>query len=381
MPPKKLYKYQSFNELSLKNLKDQKIYFNSPLNFNDPYESLNPLTYSPLSNNSKAKVLAQISGISNAESTILKFLENEIDIQDLAQMHEIMLTLNPANAEAILKSNDIEKDDYLNPSENLLDNPDLLNAIIQGLQQSIFSVFDESVQRVMKNLRKQSSKEYGVSCFSDSSDNMLLWSYYADGHKGFCLEFDTNYDPFRKAIKVRYVKESLEFPVDKLMNGKIDSTDLLTLLFGTKNILWEHEREWRTFHKNNAQLYGYETSSLTGIYFGSEMQDSTREILLTVLKAQNPFVKFYRMQKVDSTFKVQSEEFDYQTHLEGQDNFKLELIRVFGEREFSNSDLIEAFSDTSFLPLLDIYIKNLNHLNLLKSNDGKRWKLMLNQKV
>ena len=33
--------------------------------------------------------------------------------------------------------------------------------------------------------------ERGVCCFSEKKDDILMWSHYADGHKGFCLEFIT----------------------------------------------------------------------------------------------------------------------------------------------------------------------------------------------
>lgn len=36
--PPYLYKYESFSTQSLQNLKNQVIYFGSPLNFNDPYD-------------------------------------------------------------------------------------------------------------------------------------------------------------------------------------------------------------------------------------------------------------------------------------------------------------------------------------------------------
>ena len=27
----------------------------------------------------------------------------------------------------------------------------------------------------------------GVVCFSESYDNIIMWSHYSDNHKGFCL--------------------------------------------------------------------------------------------------------------------------------------------------------------------------------------------------
>jgi hypothetical protein len=45
---------------------------------------------------------------------------------------------------------------------------------------------------------------WGVCCFTTDNRNPLMWSHYADGHKGFCLEFDTQ--------KCKLLSEKL-FPV------------------------------------------------------------------------------------------------------------------------------------------------------------------------
>ena len=33
---------------------------------------------------------------------------------------------------------------------------------------------------------------YGVACFVKGPTNMLMWSYYAAGHSGLAIRFDTN---------------------------------------------------------------------------------------------------------------------------------------------------------------------------------------------
>jgi hypothetical protein len=46
--PSRLFKYEPFTARSLQNLKEQVIYFGSPLNFNDPYDcALTPRVKSP----------------------------------------------------------------------------------------------------------------------------------------------------------------------------------------------------------------------------------------------------------------------------------------------------------------------------------------------
>lgn len=46
----------------------------------------------------------------------------------------------------------------------------------------------------------------GVKCFTPKDANILMWSHYANSHKGICLEFDTLADPefFVYTINVVY---------------------------------------------------------------------------------------------------------------------------------------------------------------------------------
>ena len=43
---------------------------------------------------------------------------------------------------------------------------------------------------------KNNFKDWVVLCFSEINDDILMWSHYSDGHRGFCLKFDTSYPPF-----------------------------------------------------------------------------------------------------------------------------------------------------------------------------------------
>src|SRR5688500_3211261 len=49
--PSKLYKYQSFSLYSLKNLKNNCLYFNHPEDFNDPYDTTQEIRVKDLSFN------------------------------------------------------------------------------------------------------------------------------------------------------------------------------------------------------------------------------------------------------------------------------------------------------------------------------------------
>ena len=110
----------------------------------------------------------------------------------------------------------------------------------------------------------------GVACFSEIVDHPLMWSHYADGHRGFCLEFDTSYDPFLKSHKIEYRRTLPEVsPADMILNPK----DVPFMAMATvKAECWAYEKEWRTFHAEPDKAYTYPVDCLTGIYFGEAIR-------------------------------------------------------------------------------------------------------------
>ena len=68
------------------------------------------------------------------------------------------------------------------------------------------------------------SKNYGVCCFSECCDNLLMWSHYADKHQGTCLAFKSELDieffniPFVVQYPDKYPRINyLSFLVSKLL--------------------------------------------------------------------------------------------------------------------------------------------------------------------
>ncbi len=49
-----------------------------------------------------------------------------------------------------------------------------------------------------------SLESYRICSFSDNATHPLLWSHYSASHSGFCLEFDASTDIFGHAMKVTY---------------------------------------------------------------------------------------------------------------------------------------------------------------------------------
>lgn len=140
----------------------------------------------------------------------------------------------------------------------------------------------------------------------------MMWSHYADGHRGFCLEFDTAQLPFNKALEVHYVDTPPQLnPVDVLVEDPSDDKDnaLLRAFVFTKARCWSYEQEWRLRHEEPSKLYGYGDGPLTGIYFGAEMPFAHREILSLVTRGAS--IQLHEMKRDTRSFTLHSQAVTY----------------------------------------------------------------------
>ncbi|WP_169819440.1 DUF2971 domain-containing protein [Pseudohongiella acticola] len=96
---------------------------------------------------------------------------------------------------------------------------------------------DREFRRAMNNIKEKLSETKGLLCFSKTWNNPVLWSHYADHHRGVCLEFEI---PEKNLSKVDYVEERIQY------SGDID-TSLMRRFLTTKFEHWSYEQEYRAF--------------------------------------------------------------------------------------------------------------------------------------
>ena len=133
-------------------------------------------------------------------------------------------------------------------------------------------IIANSLRTAIENAKKEMR---GVCCFSELVDHPLMWGHYSDGHRGFCLEFDTTKAPlFNKAHKVTYSDAIPRLDIDKIARFELGSVMDLVL---TKAKCWEFEHEWRVLHNEGNILFGVERAALTKIYFGAKMPEEQQQ--------------------------------------------------------------------------------------------------------
>ncbi len=191
----------------------------------------------------------------------------------------------------------------------------LLNGVkVDATDETLKSVLKENAKKSLAGLAEQFLDKRGVSCFTESNDNLLMWSHYAEGGRGMCLEFSTADPLFEKSHKVTYTDSIPTIRLGTILCD--DDFDQVTEFFKTKSSHWRYEAEWRVIHQAAETNWVYKTSSLIGVYFGPSTPDDLIEMVCLILKGQNSSVRFYKGTRSETEFKVDFQEFSYISHLE-----------------------------------------------------------------
>lgn len=96
---------------------------------------------------------------------------------------------------------------------------------------------DRQIRRVLRRWKKAMALQYGMLCFSRNWTNPVLWSHYADSHRGICLGFEVDEESISP---VSYVSERtpLSLPLTQ---------DRMKQLLFTKYRDWGYEEEFRAW--------------------------------------------------------------------------------------------------------------------------------------
>jgi len=248
MLPRTLYKYQPITLHTLENLKAGSIWFSSPSAFNDPFDCAFQVIAPDLPQKDTERAIA--------------WVRSHLPPEQLAQVTPF---LEPPTAE------------FRQTTAHL-------------------------VQQMFEKERSNEIETVGLSCLSAKNDDLLMWGHYADGHRGFCLEFDTSQEPFTHALPVNYPPTIPQFSPIDVLEGDVNK--IVEALVLTKAPCWSYEQEWRIPHEASHTAIKYKDSALISIYFGAKTPKIHREIIALVLR-DTP-TKLYSMSIEPNSFTLVS---------------------------------------------------------------------------
>lgn len=135
------------------------------------------------------------------------------------------------------------------------------------------------LQRLMdKMINRKYWDNFKTFCLSNTQRNILMWSHYANNHKGICLGFDSTPEKtvFGGAKKVKYCEDRYEIA---WLDG--DREEGLIESLYRKSDLWKYEQEWRIVYPGHRGSQDYKTEELEEIIFGSEISDEDRKLVMS----------------------------------------------------------------------------------------------------
>ncbi len=186
------------------------------------------------------------------------------------------------------------------------------------------SAFDdgfEAMLSVLPSINDKSSRiieNNKMLCLTSRPDNVLMWSHYADGHKGVVLRFrsipalDT---PYGLAKPINYVSDIPSLlDLDQLVGifsgtASILEAGILDRILYTKSDIWSYEQEWRLSAGLGREPSAYfednpfGRNDVDGIIFGLRTSDDDKREL-TDLASTYPNVEFMKSARSMSDFRV-----------------------------------------------------------------------------
>lgn len=137
---------------------------------------------------------------------------------------------------------------------------------------------------------KKLTQQTGILCLSGVRDDILMWSHYADSHRGICLEFDSSFSFFTDAQEVTYWSDRPKVNPFRQSHGEMLEASLLS-----KSEQWCYEREWRIVdYKEGSGIRIFPAEALTGVILGAEIsKDDTEKIIRWIQHRELP-LKLYR---------------------------------------------------------------------------------------
>lgn len=167
---------------------------------------------------------------------------------------------------------------------------DLIGVMLN--QEDIINQEDiSSIQEVYKKLYLERTQvTFTVACLSETNSSVLMWSHYANDHKGFCIEYNGheiyNNEFVNKCFfPVKYIgTDEEQLPISALA---LDYPGLYSVLCKTQD--WSYEKEWRICFgiERNVKPGNIQLPRAIGVYLGAKMLKEHRKLVVDIAKKKN----------------------------------------------------------------------------------------------
>lgn len=310
--PSRLYKYKNFSVNSLDLLVSDSLYFADPTTFNDPLDC-NP---------------SLINDIDDAEelNAILHKLVKENHQKELEKAAKKIKYRGPRTLEKIETLGESEAQRLIN---NIAENVDFNGGD-----------FGESASYHIKRYLLK-NYEVGVLSLAKKFNCPLMWSHYADQHKGFCIGYDVsennstdiypvNYKG-KRFIRTQQVHDMLFGSSHNLRSAAKKEIDKVILL--SKAPSWKYENEYRVISNQGLQDSQFRLSDIT---FGLRFKDSAKFSVMRALQSRQGEIDFYEISLSENSFRLKRtlidlENSEFRSYPKSNYEYTRDLLQMFSD--------------------------------------------------
>lgn len=227
--PKFLFKYTKA-EYAIEILKDDFIKVSDSLNANDPFEGDLLFDDKRLHITYEKDEFIKSLDSHGFELTSKEKAEITDDLDPLVKLFHIL-----------------HKKGLFPPSKNLT---------IKEFEKHLFDEYQDFKYSHVDNINKKLKEQIVFISLSEHQDIPLLWSHYADSHRGVCIGYnilDSEYEFFEEICHpIFYVDESdFTEEINKMYEEDRNKLKLLEEPFLVKSKDWSYECEWRLLLDKN----------------------------------------------------------------------------------------------------------------------------------
>lgn len=283
--PTRLYKYRDLTARTLDMVVGDRLYFADPSTFNDPLD-----TQPSLDNDVGVDELGRI----------LWMLTEQRNAAEMKAAADAMRLKGRKTTDLIEKRSRSQADERMAEIEYSAEDPE---------------VDIEATLRYRIELELLRRYEKGIVSLAERDDCPLMWSHYADQHRGICLGYlvperasgavhRVAYDGAR-LVKASEVSAMLKG--DDEARARVDAAVMLR-----KAESWSYEREWRLIGRRGTEGSPLE---LEEVIFGIKCKESAKYTIMKALERRGGSVKFYEMREERGTFNLRKDELGYESEL------------------------------------------------------------------
>ena len=261
MMPQSLFRYRPCSERSIEAFEKDIIYAVTAEKYNDPYDTL---------------VKCDKEGIQN-------YLRQALSVATLTSLKDYLAQGNAMPA-SIVRSNPNVPWGQIKEMILKIEDWSSFEGKIEDILHQVSTNIDFLLPIIAESARCFST----YACFCESVDNMLMWSHYADSHRGYALEYDfrqTFISPIDNTVilPVVYSEERLDASAFMMwaylsFHGiQVGNPDIVAHIKVAlhKSMSWAYEKEWRMINALPRNPFDKTPTAIkynpVAIYYGSKM--------------------------------------------------------------------------------------------------------------